>query len=71
MELKETQGNSRKLKETQENLGFFKEALVDVMEGKKLRKRGQRGKISQIRQEQEEKRKIDSSSPLQTSLSLT
>ena len=34
-----------------------KEALVEVMEGKKLRKRGQRGEISQTLEEEQEKRK--------------
>ena len=37
-----TQGNSRELKETQGNL---REALVEVMEGKKLRKRGKEVKF--------------------------
>ena len=40
--IKGTQGNSRELKGTQ---GSSKEALVEVMEGKKLRKRGKEVKI--------------------------
>ena len=41
-ELKGTQGNSRELKGTQ---SFSREALVEVIEGKKLRKRGKEGKF--------------------------
>ena len=41
-ELKETQGNSRELKGTQ---SFSREALVEVIEGKKLRKRGKEDKF--------------------------
>ena len=41
-ELEGTRGNPRELEGTQEN---SKEALVEVMEGKKLRKRGKEGKF--------------------------
>ena len=51
MEIKGTQGNSRELKGT---LGFSKEALVEVMEGKKLRKRGKEGKFHKCKEEKRE-----------------
>ena len=51
-ELDDTRGNSRELKGTWVS---SREALVEVIEGKKLRKRGQRGEISQIRQEEKRK----------------
>ena len=41
-ELEGTRGNSRELEGTQ---GNSREALVEVMEGKKLRKRGKEGKF--------------------------
>ena len=50
-ELKGTQGNSRELKGTQ---GSSKEALVEVMEGKKLRKRGKEVKFHKSENEKRE-----------------
>ena len=58
MELKGTHGNSRELKRTQGNSREgLKEALVEVTEGKKLRKRGKEGKFRKSEKKKKKKKR--------------
>ena len=56
MELKGIQGNWRELEGTHGIWIYSREALVEVMKGKKLRKRGKEGKFHKSEEEEEKKR---------------
>ena len=55
-ELEGTRGNSRELERTRGNWFYSREALVEVMEGKKLRKRGKEGKFQKSENNEKKKR---------------